>query len=52
MNEHDVIWRGMAAWLGADYISGLGQFRAGRGRYVTDWHPTQTDAAREFVLLH
>jgi len=37
--------------LGADLITGLGEFKAGRGAIITDWHPTADAALRHFCQL-
>lgn len=37
---------------GAGFIQGCGQWRAGRGRIVTEWCNTQEEAAKEFLRLY
>lgn len=37
-----------AAELGAEPITGLGEWRVGKGSIVTDWHKTLGAACREF----
>ena len=37
--------------LGAELLTGLGQFKAGHGAIVTEWHATAEGALREFCEL-
>jgi hypothetical protein len=40
-------------WNGPEYIYGRGEWRAGNGSIVTQWHPTKAAATKEFFkLLH
>lgn len=37
--------------LGAELLTGLGEFKAGHGAIVTDWHPTAEAALRQFCEM-
>ena len=40
---------GLALGLGAEFLTGLDEWRAGKGAIVTDWHPTKAAAAEAFL---